>query len=73
MQEIETETYKNLNRAKTILSMLEDEYSIFDTNNPTEKDREFYSRHCGEIYALIAIVKESIDKVVVPVTSEVTV
>lgn len=60
---METETFTNLNRAKTLLSILEDEYSIFDTQNPSDKNRREYAEHCGEIYALIESVKCCMDKV----------
>lgn len=63
MSEIKSVVFNDVIRAKTLLSMLEDGYSIFDTQNPTAENRAAYSEHCGEIYAVVEIVKDCVDKI----------
>ncbi len=53
--------FTELSRARTLLDLLEEYFSVFDTQNPSESNRTDYASHCGEIYALIDSIKKAID------------
>ncbi|MCM1217267.1 MAG: hypothetical protein NC548_22430 [Lachnospiraceae bacterium] len=51
-----------LEKAVNIANDLEDDYSIFNTAEPSEKDKLLYSLECGRICNYIIILKDYVEE-----------
>jgi hypothetical protein len=49
-----------LDKANCIIDTLLEDYSILDTQNPTDEDKKKYSMDCGRIHSLISLASDCV-------------
>ena len=58
-----TEIMSNANKASALLRILDNDYSIFDTQNPSDTEKQTYASGCGEIYVFLEFIEECISNI----------
>lgn len=57
------EIMSNVNKAKTLLRILDDDYMVLDTSQPSEAERNSYSKGCGEVYVFLGFIEDCINHI----------